>query len=264
MNLLLVGCGNLGSILLRAWSSAQYFNNIVVVQPSLANAPKFKQNQTIHFVPNVQDIPAGLKFDVIMLAIKPQIIQEVLPGLSQYASDSIVVSLLAGVGVDKLVNYLGKAAKTVRLMPNIAMQIGQSANLAFANRYTSAQDLDCINQIFGILGKMIWLEEEAHLDILTPISGSGPAYFFLLAEILTQVTMKQGIEEHMAREIARQTLLGSAMLADKADNFETLITSVASKGGVTEAALGVLRPAMPQIVDEAMQAALKRLKELSL
>jgi pyrroline-5-carboxylate reductase len=263
MNLLLVGCGSLGSILLHAWSSAQLFDNIMVLQPSLSAARNFKQNHAIQFVSHVQDIPAGFKFDVIVLAVKPQIIHEVMPKLSPYVNGSIIVSLLAGVQVAKLTGYLEGAVKIVRVMPNIAMKIGQSTNPAFAGDYTSAQDLDFINQIFGMLGKMIWLAREEQLDLLTPISGSGPAYFFLLAEVLTQITIKQGIEEHVARQIVRQTLLGSAMLAMEADNFETLITSVASKGGVTEAALSRLSPKMPEIMDEAMQAALKRLKELS-
>jgi len=259
MNLLLIGCGNLGGALLKAWSEHNIASRIIVVQPSLSAQIKYQDNKSIQFVRNIDNIPIDFIADIIVLAMKPQKLEEAVPGLK----GNIIISLLAGVSLDRLASYFPISQKIVRIMPNVAMKIGQSVNLSYPNVNVRELDKDSVNKIFDISGKMIWLDKEELIDILTPISGSGPAYFFLLAETLTQSTMKLGIEEEIARSLVQQTFLGSAMMTLDNHNYEGLVSSVASKAGVTEEALKVLRLNDVEIMDKAISAALKRVKELS-
>lgn len=263
MNLLLIGCGNLGAILLEIWSSTKLFNQIIVVQPSLSRADDFKQNPKIQFLRSAKEIPLNYRPDIVVLAVKPQIIHDIISDFSEMIRESLIISLMAGIKIDRLIPYLNKQAKIIRLMPNVAMKVGESANLAFANEAVLPQDLSLADKIFSDSGKMLWLKQEEFIDILTPISGSGPAYFFLMAEILTQATIKWGLDEKMARDLVRQTFLGSALLAAEGGNFEALASSVAGKGGVTEAVLKVLNPDFQDLMNKALDAGLKRVNELA-
>ncbi|CAL7960771.1 Pyrroline-5-carboxylate reductase [Alphaproteobacteria bacterium] len=259
MRLLLIGCGNLGSALLKAWVDDKSLHKIVVVEPSLSAKSMFT---TVNFVSNVSSISHDFSPDIVVLAIKPQQIKTVLPEYTKYLKKAVLVSLAAGVQIENLNTYLAKNARIIRIMPNIAIQIRKSVNLAYASLESSLEDRKQVEMIFDFTGKVIWLKKEELIDALTPISGSGPAYFILLAEILTKITMNLGLEEDFARELVQETFLGSALLTSNGAKFEQMISSISSKKGVTEAALNVIRPILPNLMDHAFAAALERLKEL--
>lgn len=262
MNLLLVGCGNIGCALLKRWVSAKIFSSIIVVQPSMSRAKNFSNNTSVHFVVDLQHIPNDFVPDLLVLAIKPQQFNAVSAELIKYVHDSIVISLLSGISIKALQATVKQQSKIVRIMPNVAIKTGLSVNLACTNENFMPTDIFSIEKAFVISGKMLWLPKEDLLDILTPISGSGPAYFFLLAEILAKAAMRAGIEDVMARELAQQVLIGSASLAAETTDFEALRQSVTSKGGITEAALKVMIPGFNLIIDESLKKASQRLLEL--
>lgn len=262
MKLLLIGCGNLGSSLLKAWSQEHLNSEILVVQPSLSSQNFYKDSDFISFVSNEIGIPKDFIPDVTVLAIKPQQLKIVAPNYKEYFKNSLVISLLAGTTIQDLTEHT-QTHRVVRIMPNIAMKIKESVNLTYAHKEIALQDKEFVNQLLHVSGEMIWLSSETLIDLLTPLSGSGPAYFFLLAEILTQLTIKSGVEELTARRLIQKTFLGSALISSNNLNYPELIQSVTSKGGVTEAALKTLKPILTQGMDEAFHAAIQRLNELS-
>ena len=276
VNILLIGCGNLGSALLRVWidekcdatsaDDADFSGDIVVVQPSLSSKPLFEgRSQRVMFVASSQDIPSSFFPDVVVIAIKPQKIPDVLPIYAKILDKAFVVSLAAGVSLKSLKAYMGKNKKLVRMMPTIAMQIGESVNLAVLHPdVCDMQPLKVLlKRLFNKTGDVLWLEKEEAIDLLTPLSGCGPAYFFLLAELLVKAAGECGVEETLARKIVQQTLKGSSLLLSQESDFSKLIGSVASKGGVTEQVLALLSPALERVLPQAYQAALHRITELA-
>jgi pyrroline-5-carboxylate reductase len=250
INVLLLGCGNIGGSLLEVMSS---HNNIIVVQPSLSSANKFPKVTFINDIDNINNFSPN----VIILAIKPQIINKVLPQLKKY-NNSIIISMLAGVKIKKFNDF----KKVVRIMPNIAIKVANSVNLAVANDNINKNDIEIVENILKPSGIMVWLDKEDDIDNLTPIYGSGPAYIFLLAELLVKETIKFGFDENLSRSLVKQLFIGSIDLIENNSNFEELKKSVVSKGGCTESALKILAPAMEKVLSDSLKSALNKIKEL--
>ncbi|MDR0406775.1 MAG: NAD(P)-binding domain-containing protein [Holosporales bacterium] len=262
MNILLIGCGNIGGALLKLWVALDVADKIIVVQPSLSSACDFDQYSKVAFVRDVHAIPKDFSPDGIVLAIKPQIAAFVAPNLCSYMENAILISMLAGTSLSRLEDLTSHKSKIIRMMPTVAIKTQQSVNLAFANRNANHDSRSIVKKIIEISGEIIWVKEEKHIDILTPISGAGPAYFFLLAEILIEETIKFGIDENIARSIIQRLFIGSASIAAHTANFASLRQSVASKKGVTEAALEIMSSGMRAVIQHSLQKALIRLKEL--
>ncbi len=264
MNLLLIGCGNLGKALLSSWVASLRYQHVVVVEPSLNAQAEFQTQANITFVPDPQQIPDTFVPDAIVIAVKPQQLGSVLTHYQRFVAHSLFISVVTAATVERLKQGLGNQATCIRIMPNVALQVGASTNLAFASTQSKEADKQMTEKIFSPTGRVFWLEEESWLETLTPITGSGPAYFFLLAQLLINDAVARGIDEHTASESVRQTLLGSALLAQKNADLLALKKSVTSKGGVTEAALKVLEPVLPNLIHEAIGNALNRQEELAL
>jgi pyrroline-5-carboxylate reductase len=261
MKILLIGCGNMGKLLLQQWISQDVINEIVVVQPSLRAVSLFTSEKLV-FVQNVDDIPDKFVPDIITIAIKPQQIESVLPLYQRFCSreNSITVSLAAAIRANHL-KVLTNSNHVVRIMPNLAIRVRQSVNLCFGEAPNELRDQ--VNIVFQDTGKMIWLKSESQLDKLTLVSGCGPAYFFLLAKILSDFAEESGLEKQLANQLAMQTLIGSAQLILGGDDFEALISSVTSKGGVTEAVLKILRPGLADLMTESFANGILKLDEFA-
>lgn len=261
MKLLLIGCGNIGNALLQIWAKTGLCESIVVVEPSLAHANNYGQFAGIRFVDSVTSIPNDFIADVVVLAIKPQQLNEVASQL-QPAVSAFIISVLTSVQIKQLCKYFVHN-KIIRIMPNIAIQTAQSVNLAYTDPNLTANDQQYLAVLFASTGETFWLETEEQLDLLTPISGSGPAFFILLAELLTNEAIKLGIEPKLAHKIIQQTFVGSASLVANNIDFAGLVDSVTSKKGITEAALKLLRPDFAAGLNSAIDAALTRLREIT-
>jgi len=260
MKILLIGCGNLGRALLTAWKPNQKKYEVLIVQPSLSAQALFP---SFHFVRDVSEIPTDFNPDSVIIAIKPQQFQEALPQYSMYLSTSLVISFAAGISIACLETYLGQNKRCVRVMPNVAMKIGKSVNLAYGDdSFLSLKDRVLAEDILTVTGSFFWLKTESLIEDLTPISASGPAYFFMLSDILVQLAMESGLEESLSRELVQKTFLGSAALASPPYSFREMISSVASKGGVTEAALKALTPDFSDLMKRAYESAASKLKTL--
>ncbi|MBI5224376.1 pyrroline-5-carboxylate reductase [Candidatus Micrarchaeota archaeon] len=206
--------------------------------------------------------------DVLIICVKPQDVANLLDNLKNsfrsLKSVPIFVSIAAGITLELLGKKIGKSQKIVRVMPNIAATVGQAASAIAANGNCKRGDVDLILKIFRCIGKAYVVSEE-EIDIVTATSGSGPAYFFLLTEKLTEAAQKAGLEKSLAQKLAIQTIIGSAKMLEKTGEApKDLREKVTSPNGTTAAALKVFEERdFGIIVSDALNAAKKRAKELS-
>jgi len=262
MRLLLVGCGKMGQALLARWQELKLYQDIYVIEPAAIAAD----------VPHVQqlgDLPAAFQPDVIVFAVKPQILPDVIGQYKRYTDKgAMVLSIAAGKPIRFFADALGGDAAIVRAMPNTPAAIGHGMTVAAANDAVSAAQKEQAEKLLSAVGEFLWAEDEKLLDPVTAVSGSGPAYIFLLIEAMAAAGAKLGLPEDMAVTLARQTVIGAAALAaESADTpAATLRENVTSPGGTTAAALAVLmrgENGIQSLFDEALAAAAERAAELS-
>jgi pyrroline-5-carboxylate reductase len=263
--LILVGCGQMGSAMLRGWIAGGAAERLIVVEPAglpaaLSSAPEIAWYET------PAELPDGLAPDAVVFAIKPQIIDDVLPPYRRWTRPSTVfLSIAAGKTIAGLARHLGDAA-IVRAMPNTPAAIGRAITVACANaRVTAAQRALC-DGLLAAIGDSAWVDDEALMDAVTAVSGSGPAYVFLLIEALAEAGVKAGLPADLALRLAGATVAGSGELARRSeDSPARLRENVTSPGGTTRAALDVLMGAdgLAPLLERAVAAATRRSRELA-
>ena len=201
--------------------------------------------------------------DVVVLAVKPQMMQKAVSSLSgSLKQDATVVSIAAGVGIDSISSYLGNDSAVVRVMPNTPALLGAGMSVLFSG--AEALHRERSEYVMGASGETAWVDREELLHAVTAVSGSGPAYFFLLAEVLQAAGVKLGLSEALAEKLASQTAAGAGkMLAESGRKAEELRHQVTSPGGTTQAALDEMyEKGLPDAVRAGVFAASKRSKEL--
>jgi pyrroline-5-carboxylate reductase len=258
--LLLVGCGKMGGAMLAGWRE-RGLSQAVVVDPNLAAAP---EGATL--VAGADAIPPGFAPAAVVLAIKPQEAAATLPQYARFAGSGVFVSIMAGQTVASMRAGLGEAAAIVRAMPNTPAAVRQGFTVAFAGPRVSAAQRDLADTLLAATGEAAWVDEEGLLDPVTAVSGGGPAYVFLLAELLEKAAAEQGIPQDLARRMARATVAGSgALLGASSEDAAQLRRNVTSPKGTTERALAVLmaEDAWPGHISRAIAAATARSRELA-
>jgi pyrroline-5-carboxylate reductase len=255
-----IGCGNMGGALLDSIVKARFVSakNIVLydIKPVQKSA-RYKKAKTL--------TQLFKKADVIILAIKPQNLPDLAKEIGAIdCSKILVVSILAGTTLQVLENVFGKRTHLVRSMPNLGLQVGLGSTGICKNKRATLSELAYIHRLFACSGVVVEVEEK-HLDTVTAISGSGPAYFFYLTELLIAEGVKNGLTLKDSRLLAEMTARGAAQLmAVSADTPEQWRKKVTSPGGTTEAALGVLMSSQSKkIFERAISKAINRSKELS-
>ncbi len=206
--------------------------------------------------------------DVIVLAVKPQEARRVVEPLGPKLREqrSLVVSIAAGIEIRSLESWCGEGVPVVRAMPNRPALVGAGATGLYASARVSAAARSLADEIMQSVGVVVWLKSEEQLDIVTALSGSGPAYCFLLAEQMMQAAVNLGLEPRAAQVLAIETLHGAGVLAHSSSgDLARLREEVTSKGGTTEAALRVLAGdhGMAGLVQRAVDAAAQRSRELA-
>jgi|TARA_A100001015_G_scaffold252967_1_gene292869 pyrroline-5-carboxylate reductase len=204
--------------------------------------------------------------DVVILAVKPQILKEVALELSKVIQmQTLVVSIAAGVPVSALQSWFSNNIPIVRSMPNTPTMLGAGATGMHANRHVTADQCLIVEHIFNAVGYSCWLESEKDIDSVTAVSGSAPAYFFLIFEIMERAAKDFGLSPTAAKNLILQTAKGSvAMALNSNSEVSELRRQVTSPGGTTEKAIATLHAGnLNQLVYQAMKAALERAQELS-
>ncbi len=261
---LLVGAGRMGGAMFAGWCG-RGLSPSVLIDPT---APSGLARAVDQVVDAPTKIPAGFRPEAVVLAIKPQMAESALPALGPAIPDgAVVLSILAGTKVARLEALLGGRAPVVRAMPNTPAAIGQGITAAWAGPRVSEAQKSLCTSLLEAVGEVVWLEKETLLDSVTAISGSGPAYVFLLAEILEQAGVERGLPPDVARKLARKTVSGAgALLAASDEDAAALRRAVTSPNGTTERALAVLMApaAWPGLVRIAVLAAEQRARELGM
>ncbi|MGD2120069.1 MAG: pyrroline-5-carboxylate reductase [Chromatiales bacterium] len=201
--------------------------------------------------------------DIIVLAVKPQVLHQVCSGLNTSDSSPLYISIAAGVREVDINRWLGGKKAVIRCMPNTPALVGLGASALYANEQVTVEQKQQAEQILQSTGITVWVETEDKLDAVTAISGSGPAYFFYFIEALQQAAQEIGLDAQTARRLAQQTALGAATMALDADVVK-LREQVTSKGGTTEQAIGSFQQdGLADLVLNAVKAAQQRSIELA-
>jgi len=258
--ILFIGCGKMGSAMITNLLADDFSpEQFLVIKPSKNNLiPKIK------YLPSYKNLPKNYQADIIIFVFKPQLAKEILSDFSQHKitnPKTIFISILAGKKIIFFEQILGKKAKIIRLMPNLPTLINQGIFGYYPNVNITKSDLGSLTQFFGAIGKNIEVEKEELIDVITAVSGSGPAYLFLFIQSLIEAAIDLGLDKKSANMLVKQAIYGSAKMALQSDqDLESLITSVASKGGTTEAALKVLykNNQFKKIIFDAIKTANKK------
>jgi pyrroline-5-carboxylate reductase len=261
--ILLVGCGRMGSAMLSGWRE-QGLSASVAVDP--APAATASAGPDLAVVPDAGAIPAGFAPAAVVFAVKPQNAAETLPFHRRFAGEAVFLSIMAGRTIGGMRTLLGDEAAIVRAMPNTPAAVRQGVTVACPGAGVGGAQRALCERLLKAIGVVAWVEDEGLLDPVTAVSGSGPAYVFLLAELMEQAAIEQGIPADLARLLARQTVSGSgALLAASAEDASALRVAVTSPAGTTERALSVLMApeAWPAAMSRAIAAATVRSKELA-
>ena len=260
--ILLVGGGRMGAAMLAGWRE-QGLAPSVVVDPAPAATALGGSGVTV--VSGAEAIPADFRPQAVVLAVKPQNAEAALPLYARFGGPAVMLSIMAGRAIAGMRALLGGAA-VVRAMPNTPAAVRQGITVACAGSGVSEDQRGLCDTLLRAIGTVAWVQDEGLLDAVTAVSGGGPAYVFLLAELLERAAIEQGIPPALARQLGRQTVAGSgALLAASAQDAAELRRAVTSPKGTTERALAVLmaEDAWPRLVSEAIAAATARSRELA-
>lgn len=261
-----IGGGNMAAALLSGMlNNGSDAKDLYVADPNNDQLEKLRQLDTaLNTYADGQELLAEVP--TLVLAVKPQIMQSVVSSLAaNIQPGTLIISIAAGVPVAKLQQWLGADYPIIRCMPNTPALVGTGASGLFATDNVSAEQKQQVEQLFNTVGISVWLDNETAIDHVIAVSGSGPAYFFYLMELMQQHGEALGLDPETAKKLTIQTALGAAQLAaSSADDLSTLRANVTSKGGTTEAALQCMQQlGLENTIQSAMQAAVNRAAELA-
>ncbi len=260
-----IGAGNIGAALIRGLLRAgQSPQTIVASDPDSDRLAIM--NAELGISVTTDNHAAVAESDVMILAVKPQVISYVAASLrdAMRADGPLVVSVAAGTPTATLAHWLGGDPAVVRAMPNTPALIDCGATVLFANQQVSARQREYADRILAAVGTVEWLADESLMDVVTALSGNGPAYFFLLLETLQEAGEKLGLSTDMARRLALQTGFGACKMANESSEPPGALRSrVTSPGGTTEAAVAVLtEEGFQRLFENAFTAAVERGQKL--
>jgi len=263
--LALIGAGKMGSAMLEGWLALGLDpRQVVVIEPHPSPEIVALSNKGLVLNP-----PAGAVANIatVVLAVKPQVAADLLPKVAPMASaGTLVVSIMAGKAISFLKAAMPKAA-VVRAMPNTPAAIGRGMTVAVASAEVTGEQRQRAHRLLAASGAVEWIDDEQLMDAVTAVSGSGPAYVFLLAEALAKAGVAAGLPAELAATLARETVAGAGELLHRSSlDAATLRQNVTSPGGTTAAALSVLMQddgGLDPLMAEAVAAATRRSRELA-
>ena len=217
-------------------------------------------------IQDIAELPADYRADALVLAVKPQMIEQALPPLVPFLSESgVIISIAAGFSIERIQGLARTGQPVVRTMPNLAAEVGLSATVAVASKEATDIHMNITKSIIGAVGSLRWVNDEELLHAVTAISGSSPAYVFALAEALAAAAEPLGLSRELGNDLAIDTVLGAAALMKENRDPADLRRQVCSPGGTTLAALEVLQgsPGLNELVTETANACVKRSRELA-
>lgn len=262
-NICFIGGGNMAQALIGGLLSRGLPTTRITVSDPVEQIRHILEEKNIQTT--TDNVDAIKNADVVVLAVKPQVLATVLQPLKGLLSDKLVISIIAGAEIQTISDLIGGSQRIVRVMPNTPALVQTGAHGIYASEAVNAQDRELTSQILAATGLTIWVDNEAQIDAVTAVSGSGPAYFFYLMESMIRAGKNLGLDEKVATALTLQTALGAAQMAISSDKTPAeLRKNVTSPNGTTQAALEVFdRAQISQNVQAALAAAQKRSQELA-
>jgi len=264
--ILLVGCGKMGGALLGGWLDQGIKGaNVHAIEPFQDLAGPFIE-QGVTFHNSLDDLASEFAPDFVLFAIKPQMADEVVPAYARFSGQSTFISIAAGKTIAFFETNLGSEAAIIRTMPNTPAAVRRGITIACGNGNVSETAQATCLELLTAVGEASWIDDENLIDAVTAVSGSGPAYVFLLAETMTQAGIEAGLSPEIATQLAVHTVAGSGELLVQSDeDAAKLRKNVSSPGGTTEAALSILmgENGVQELMSKAVAKAVERSKELA-
>ncbi len=274
--ILLAGGGKMGAALLRGWLERGLdATDITVVEPNRETAKAVRDRFGVTTVAGALDISGAVGGDfspaAIVLAVKPQSMDDAAPAYAGFAGagkgqGAVFLSIAAGKTIAYFESALGARAAIVRAMPNTPAAVGRGITVACPNAFIDDAQRTLCDGLLKAVGEVAWIDDEDLMDAVTAVSGSGPAYVFLLAECMAEAGVEAGLPADLSQRLARLTVAGAGELLHRSDEpAARLRANVTSPGGTTEAALGVLMAGdgWQPLLTKAIAAAAKRSRELA-
>ncbi len=260
-----IGAGNMATALINGLLEDGYPADSITASDQL---PDKRENLAGSGIHTTDDNCAAVEnADIVILAVKPQVLMAVCQEISASVQQNkpLVISIAAGVTESSLGSWLGKNTAIVRCMPNTPAMVQTGATVLHANSHASDEQKDQAETILRAVGITRWLDDEKQMDAATALSGSGPAYYFLIMEIMEKTARKMGLSDETAHLLTLQTALGAARMAiESSDTPEELRKKVTSPGGTTEAAItSMLESKLDEVIQQGVLKAQKRSEELS-
>ncbi|MFT6388547.1 MAG: pyrroline-5-carboxylate reductase [Cellvibrionaceae bacterium] len=264
-NITFIGAGNMASSIIGGLLTQDSACEGYLAKHITASDPNLEALSVLNAKFGIQteadNNQACLNADIIVLAVKPQVLKTVAQSLkATIKPQTLVISIAAGINSDSLSQWLGNSIAIVRCMPNTPALVGKGATGLYANNHVTGPQKHQAEELLNAVGISIWLDSEDLIDSVTAVSGSGPAYFFLFMEAMIEAGIKQGLTAKQARQLTLQTAAGAATLAQQSDvDVAELRRRVTSPGGTTEqAVLSFEKSGLRKIVDNAMVACAER------
>jgi pyrroline-5-carboxylate reductase len=264
--LLLVGCGKMGGALLAGWLGRDMSRaNVVVVEPYGGDA--LREQFGVKVIESLEELESAFIPNIIVFAVKPQAMDDIVPLYAEFVQpETMFLSIAAGKPSSYFEKLLGDGAAIVRSMPNTPAAVGRGITVAFGNATVSGAQKSVATKLLEAVGEVGWVDGEGLMDAVTAVSGSGPAYVFLMIECLAKAGIEVGLDPDLAERLARATVAGSGELARQwSESAATLRENVTSPGGTTAAALEVLmaEDGLQKLMSRAVEAAEERSRELA-
>lgn len=261
----LVGAGKMGGAMLAGWLKTTPANHFHIVDP--APASEMMELISNESIPHSKSAPEGIAPSVVIVAVKPQVVDAVLPTIVTLAdAKPVFISVLAGTPLATYENSLGADVAVIRAMPNTPAQVGRGITAGLANAAVSVEQKALAADLLAVTGAFVWVETEEQIDAVTAVSGSGPAYVFHMVEALAAAAEEAGLPSQLGLQLARATIEGAGELLYQSDlDAGTLRKNVTSPGGTTAAALDVLTAdeGLTALMIKAVAAAKRRAEELA-
>ena len=256
----------MGGALLGGWlAHGVAADRVAVVEPAGEAAADMRARHGVRVVAAPEHLDPAFAPGVVVLAVKPQVMDAVAPAYRRFAG-AVFLSIAAGKSIGYFARHLGEDAAIVRAMPNMPAAVRRGISVLCANPAVTGEQREACATLLEAVGEVVWIADESLLDAVTAVSGSGPAYVFLVIECLARAGADAGLPADLAARLARATVSGSGALAETAgEPAATLRRNVTSPGGTTEAALAVLMAddGLQPLMTRAVAAAAKRSRELA-
>ncbi|MGB9736339.1 MAG: pyrroline-5-carboxylate reductase [bacterium] len=236
-----IGAGKMAASLISGFINSKKLLSSQIIISDRYDTRRLEVEETYRVKSTKDNVTCAREGDIIFLAVKPGDIKEVLAQTREQLIQKVVVSIAAGISIEFIEGIIGKQAKIIRVMPNIAVTVGEGMSVIMKNNSADATDVNFVKELLNSVGDTIEIRNEELFHVVTALSGSGPAYIFMLLEALSDAGVRMGLSRDISNKLAVQTVLGAGKMAKESSlSFSTLREAVTSPAGTTAEALAVL------------------------